>query len=617
MTEVLKHAALAYADDGWQIFPVFGITNGKCDCGVKCDSPGKHPLVKWTEAATDDHEQIERWWNRWPNANIGVATGRKSGLYVLDLDNKRSIDLGGGTLVSEGVHSLHQQELTTGKLPDTRSQTTGSGGTHLIFSYPDSESPLPNRGGLLPSLDTRGDGGYIVAPPSLHPSGNRYRWDDQDQPVATLPSAWTQFVVNEQGAKSSLDLEIAPDFQILEGEGRHQWLFRMASKLHGQHGLPPMALYGALTAYNRSVCNPPLDSSYVEHVVEQVQQYPREVMLDRGIAEIPEIDEGDDVAILLSDFMDDEPPPFIPLVRSLLNSGESMILGGPPNIGKTWAVMDMMMGISSGSYFANHFSCEAVPVLFIDEEGSRRGDWERFQMLLSGRDDRSAVEFPVRTKIDSGIRLDDPKGHVRLARLIERYKPGAVFLDSLVRVHGGNESDNRAMADFFQIVKQLMSTYGTSFIFTHHIRKPGKDAEENPLWMLRGASDIQGFPDSIAIFLPTGDTSRIKVVHTKMRNGAKLPSFDLKLLIEDDDSLDKPRAKVGYAESEPEEQSGKAQVLSAILAAGIEVSTEHIASVTGLALRTVTNHIKVLQAEGKIASEKSEGKWWHQEAFLE
>lgn len=609
MTPTLD-AALRYADEGWRVFPLFGITSGKCDCGVKCGNEGKHPLVPWKSAATTDHGQIQRWWQRWPNANLAIVTGVESGIYVIDIDNKRSVDLGGGTLIGEGDHSIRQREQESGKLPDTRSSITGSGGTHLLFAYPDGEdSPYPNTSGILPSVDTRGDGGYIVAPPSLHKSGNRYRWVEEDQPIASLPDSWLALLKSGGPSKPSLDSP-QEGFKVREGEGRHEWLFRMGAKLRGQNGLDATPLYGALMAYNRQHLEPPLEPRDVEHIVEScVAKYEPEVRYQPVDTDMPVLDEGEDLAVSLFDFLADEPEAFKPLVSKLLHSGECMILGGPPNVGKTWAVMDMMLGISTGSYFANHFNCDPAPVLFIDEEGSRRGDWERFSMLLNGRG-QSSSGVPLHVRIDSGIRLDTEKGHTQLSRLIERYKPGAVFLDSLVRVHGGDESNNRSMANLFSVVKKLMFGYGTSFIFTHHIRKPGKDVEEDPIWMLRGASDIQGFPDSIAIFLPTDRVEEVKVVHTKMRNSEKLKPFTLRMMIDDSAG----EAKVGYIEGTAHsENTTRETLLKAIEASEDGFATnESLAALTGLSVATVRDHMKVLGAAQHINTVKRGGGWMYQ-----
>lgn len=148
--------ALQYAARGWYVFPVYEIFEGKCACGRECASPGKHPRVKGGfKAATIEREGAEAWWTKWPQANVGIATGSRSGLLVLDTDGR------------EGIEKL-KAEL--GQLPPTLLSFTGRG-VHLLYKC--TEYVKCSSGG---GLEVRGDGGYVVAPPSVHVSGKAYRW---------------------------------------------------------------------------------------------------------------------------------------------------------------------------------------------------------------------------------------------------------------------------------------------------------------------------------------------------------------------------------------------------------------------------------------------------------
>lgn len=167
---------------GWRIFPIrmvfdFG-GEMRCDCKFdRCVVPGKHPRVHWREQATNDEQRIQDFWGRHPHDGIGVVTGGESGLWVLDVDPK-----------SGGAESLAALEADHGKLPATVSVLTGSGGTHYYFRYPGPE--FRNTAGLLGAgLDSRGDGGYVVGPPSLHKSNRRYAWHrgPADTELATAP----------------------------------------------------------------------------------------------------------------------------------------------------------------------------------------------------------------------------------------------------------------------------------------------------------------------------------------------------------------------------------------------------------------------------------------------
>ena len=176
----LRDAAIAYAEHGWQVFPVHGIgAEGRCTCGdhggENC-SPGKHPRTSHGfRDATDDVEQVERWWSRWPDANIGIATGESSGFWVLDVDVRR--DEATGEVLKDGEATLRDLERANSALPTTLAAVTGGGGRHIYFAWDKDAQPVgcPKGPGL--GLDVRGEGGYVIAPPSVHASGRPYTWE--------------------------------------------------------------------------------------------------------------------------------------------------------------------------------------------------------------------------------------------------------------------------------------------------------------------------------------------------------------------------------------------------------------------------------------------------------
>lgn len=159
----LLDAALTYAARGWQVLPLHGIdAHSRCSCGrADCESPGKHPRTKnGLNDATTDTGQIMRWWNRWPEANIGIRTGYASGIFVLDIDSPEA---------------LEQLRSTSQNLPtDSCRQKTGRGWQYF-FKVPDF--PVKNSTGKIATdIDVRGEGGYVVVPPSRHISGRTYTW---------------------------------------------------------------------------------------------------------------------------------------------------------------------------------------------------------------------------------------------------------------------------------------------------------------------------------------------------------------------------------------------------------------------------------------------------------
>jgi len=157
-----------YAEAGFKIFPVWGVdSEGKCLCGdehLKDHSAGKHPRFKdWEKIATDSIDTIETWYKYYPTGNWGLATGKLSNVTVVDIDPKN-----GGS-----IDSL--------PFPETLTVQTGSGGYHLYYLY----NSMAGTGveNLAKGIDVRNDGALVVIPPSMHITGNEYKWANQSNPV--------------------------------------------------------------------------------------------------------------------------------------------------------------------------------------------------------------------------------------------------------------------------------------------------------------------------------------------------------------------------------------------------------------------------------------------------
>lgn len=177
-------AALTYAARGWPVFPTHNpvLRRGHdiaCSCGhVDCSSIGKHPRTRdGLKSATTEPDQIGAWWDRWPRAGVAIRTGAPSGLVVIDIDPDHG-----------GDHTLAALQAEHGTLPPGRTIRTGSGGTHLYYRHPGH--PIPNTAAKLgPGIDTRADGGYVVAPPSHHRTGDTYKVTARGSELPDLP-AW-------------------------------------------------------------------------------------------------------------------------------------------------------------------------------------------------------------------------------------------------------------------------------------------------------------------------------------------------------------------------------------------------------------------------------------------
>ena len=179
-TETILDWALWYAGLGWRVLPL--------------KPRGKTPVSKHgLHDATQDEAVIRAWWERWPDANVGLAM-HKSGLLAIDVDSHKPEEDGHGTLAA--------LEARHGPLPDTlEAKTPGgtTGGRHLIFKHPGTPV-TSDRGVLGLGLDVR-DKAYLVAPPSLHARGRRYAWRVERDPNSIEPAEMPGWLLEKLTAK--------------------------------------------------------------------------------------------------------------------------------------------------------------------------------------------------------------------------------------------------------------------------------------------------------------------------------------------------------------------------------------------------------------------------------
>ena len=244
----MAQAAHACAARGWSVIPMH----------VR----GKRPLVAWREfqqrrAAADE---IDRWFERWPDANVGIVTGRISGLVVVDIDARHG-----------GPDSVAALEARHGALPATVEVLTGGGGRHLYYAHPGPV--VPNRVAMHPGIDLRGDGGCVVAPPSVHPSGRRYEWVAGRDPDRQ-PLAWPPVHFFGRGAAQALPGHSLSHWRRLVREDivpgqRNNTIASLTGHLL-RHAVDVEVARELMLAWNRSHCRPPLPDDEVAQVVASI-----------------------------------------------------------------------------------------------------------------------------------------------------------------------------------------------------------------------------------------------------------------------------------------------------------------------------------------------------------
>jgi hypothetical protein len=244
MTQILPHA-LAYAQQGKPVFP--------------CAARGKVPLTPHGHKdASADPSTVRAWWARHPDANIGLPTGASSGFFALDVD----CDAG-------GEESLRALEARHGALPPSTEVITGAG-RHVWFAMPPHATIPCSVGRLGPGLDVRGDGGYVIAPPSVHPSGKAYAWSVDSADSLTPAPQWLLTLIQAQSAPTASP----QDWPTLLGAPLHKGarnasLARITGKLL-RVGLPPYDALAFAHWFNAQRCVPPMDGAEVTQIVNSI-----------------------------------------------------------------------------------------------------------------------------------------------------------------------------------------------------------------------------------------------------------------------------------------------------------------------------------------------------------
>ena len=274
--------ALGYASEGLYVFPCHTVIKKgdrfDCTCrrGPQCPTPGKHPLnQRGLSGASINRQKINRWWNRWPKANIAIATGKKSGIFVLDVDRRHG-----------GFHSLDSLEddykalLKNSFVPlsGTAVSRTGGGGLHFYFRCPDNVRVPSSAGKIAQGLDIKCERGYVIAPGSIHKSRQKYEWHGIGVEIGPAPD-WLLYEAlqshgqneqrtKEQGEPSALTTGLIPI------GSRNHTLYRWACGLINSHNFRKVR--DKVFERNRNGTARPLENSEIESILNSVKRFDRQ-----------------------------------------------------------------------------------------------------------------------------------------------------------------------------------------------------------------------------------------------------------------------------------------------------------------------------------------------------
>lgn len=487
MTEkTLKDWALTYARMGLAVFPL---------------RPGdKRPATEnGCKAATTSLQQIADWWDRYPDCNIGIATGGISGgLVVIDLD----IDETKGI---NGYDSLKEWQRKNGELPETWQSITGRGGYHLL--YMDS-AENKNRVGLYEGVDIRGEGSYIVAPPSIHPNGRKYEWEQgpDDFGIAQADSKVINFLMGPAPDGWQRQVFSSPEI-IPEGE-RTSTMIRLIGSLKTK-GLDDEAIQAAVRAENEKKCVPPLtDLELVRTVFPAISrgwkaERPYTATCNNGkFRPAKETPRALSLEVTTMDNVEEKSPDW--LILDYIPKYQITSLAGDGGSGKTTVWCALAAAVSSGRtpFLLNGldipFKDEPQKVMFFSAEDS-------YEYTLKRRLRKNGAKMENLMSIDiADERFQDVKLNSSfLEQLLEKYRPALCIFDPIqafvppdIRM-----GDRNAMRSCMAPLIGHGEKYGTTFLIIEHANK------QSGVWGRKRIADSADIWDISRSVIMAGETN--------------------------------------------------------------------------------------------------------------
>ncbi len=462
----MQNAALRYAHLGLSVIPL--------------RSHGKIPIFdEWQNIASKDEAVVSRWFRQNPNSNVGIATGPKSNCFVFDVDVAK-----GGRDSFETLLNRH------GQFPDTWQQTTGSGGFHLFFRYPNFQ--VPNATDLFTGIDIRGVGGQVCAPPSIHPNGQRYMWDGareiEETPLAEAP-IWLLDLLHTRNEnrqpKNGEKLSVAEQIPI---GVRHKALVAMAGMLR-RMGLNASEILPSLREVNRQRCAEPKPDAALCQIADSMMRYqPSDGNLTTvanrlwrvtKAREMEEVErrqakeaEMEKIAVRIVDGLTVYKTPAAQqgcVVDGLLFNGLTLFAGSPKS-GKSWLALQIALAVANGNKLfgqRNVFSPGLVIYAALEESEKRTSvRMRRLQPEQSIFLENISMVYSLLPLQGGGIE--------QLDEMAIKLSPSLLIVDTFLAMVGhGSKAKDVLRSEYAEmnLLHKLAERHTTAVLVVHHKRK--------------------------------------------------------------------------------------------------------------------------------------------------
>lgn len=477
-------AALAYAEKlNWPVFPL--------------KPKSKLPITPHGfKDATRDPQIIRAWWKKWPKANVATPTGIDH--WVLDKD------------MPEGDDSLAALIVRHGHLADTLQQTTGGGGEQYFYQLSD-KMHMGCHTAVWPGIDVKGEGGYVVLPPSVHPeTGKQYVWDTAKKSILEEPinpaNEWLiaeiQIAVN--GTKKPNGeperFELPPKMKATDKQ-RHPTLVRMAGSMRNK-GCGYDEILAALWVINQERCEPPYDRKHVEQIVKWVCEKPPGEPLVPGpgyepwptVEPPPETEREHATGVYDANVPDPEP-----IIEPILYPGLT-ILGGRPKAGKSWLALQLGIAVVNQLKLGGYLQVQKkAKVLYVSLEDRRAQLKKRLRHLVV---DKSYLEG---LDLIYDIAPLMAGGAAQIDQTLTKEPVGVLIVDSLLAAvkAAGRKNVDVMQADYNIIgtLRELATKHAIAVIVVAHTRKMGGDF----LDLIQGTSGTTAAADAVWVLQRSPD----------------------------------------------------------------------------------------------------------------
>lgn len=533
----------------WAVFPVHSIdADGLCTCrDTACKSQGKHPkTANGVKDASKDEGVIAGWFES-GNSNIGVATGAVSGLVVVDIDVDKGADW--KELMIAGID---QTVFNTPKIK------TGAG-YHYYYKIPAGVQIKNSANKLGRFIDVRGDGGYVVAPPSKHVSGKTYEAANELYELLEFPKAWLDKlnapVANTNGTNGNSNGQnynsaqangfvvpppspgiILPD--VLNQGSRNVEMTKIAGALRSK-GLSEGAIYAAINIENQRICKPPLEDKELHQIARSVARYQPQTVLDQVSDDPADLDAllNSVRAYSLDDLLSHTREKKEVIAFHIGKRDVAMIVAGT-NAGKTTLLRNVALCMAAGRPFEPFFNgSRPIRVGYFDFENDVddvQGDIEK--MLAVFTPDELEIVRANFITIPKGLMDGDVfqfnTGEKWVEKLVKGLEIEFVLVDNIAAAFDLDNENNNAEVKrkVLKPLSRMAMRYNSAFVFAHHFgkQKPNELEAAGVHIQSRGASNFENL--SRAVFNMFGDVSAgmpstVKCVKRKTDGGQNYERF--------------------------------------------------------------------------------------------